>query len=76
MSNLWAKFQDLLPGRPLLVGTVQAHNADGTSTVVLPDGNSVLRVRGQEVPVNGQAFVQDGEIKGAAPSLTVVQIDI
>ena len=76
MSQLWKKFLDLLPGNPLLVGTVQSHNADGTSTVVLPDGATSLRVRGQSVAVNGVAFIQGGEIVGDAPSLTVIQIDI
>jgi len=74
--NLWAKFVRLLPSSPLLVGTVQSHNSDGTSTIVLPDGNSTLRARGQGVAVNSKAFVKDGVVQGEAPNLPVTQIDI
>ena len=73
--NLYRQLEQLLPHQPLLVGTVTAHNADGTSTVQLPDGR-LLRPRGQSVAVGQQAFVQAGEIRGQAPSLTTVEITI
>lgn len=76
MSELWRRFRDLLPNDPLLVGTVQAHHADGTSTVVLPDGTTTLRVRGQGVAIGAQAFIKGGAIQGQAPSLPVVTIEI
>lgn len=75
MKNLARQFADLLPKQPLLVGTVTAHNADGTSTVTLPAGGT-LRVQGQSVAVNSSAFVQGGRIQGEAPSLTLYEIAI
>lgn len=74
-TNPWKKLEGLLPDDPLLVGDVTAQNADGTSTVQLPD-NRVIRVRGQSVAVGLKAFVQGGEIRGQAPSLPVVAITV
>lgn len=73
--NLWKKFRDLLPSDPLQVGKVIAHNDDGTSTVELP-GPTQIRVRGQDVDVDGYAFVQGGQIQGAAPALPTYTIAI
>lgn len=70
--NVFNKFLALLPGRPLLVGEVIAHNADGTSAIELP-GNIVIWVDGQTVAVGLKAFVQDGRVQGQAPDLPVLQ---
>lgn len=75
MANIWQSFRELLPRRPLLVGTVVSHNADGTSTLSTPEGGSV-RVQGQDVAINDQAFYQDGRIVGEAPSLAVTVVDV
>lgn len=73
--NLWRQFEGLLPRDPLQVAQVVAHNADGTSTVQFQNG-SQLRVRGQSVPVNGFAFIRDGEVRGAAPAVVPVVLDV
>jgi hypothetical protein len=73
--NLFREFIGLLPKDPLLIGTVTAHNADGTSTIELPDG-SLINARGQSVAVDSQAFVQFGQIQGDAPGLSVEVIEI
>jgi hypothetical protein len=73
--NLFRQFRKLLPADPLLVGTVTAHNADGTSDVQLP-GNQTIRVRGQGVAVGVRAFVQGGEIRGAAPALPLSTVEV
>lgn len=75
MSNLFTQFKRLLPNDPLLVGTVTAHNSDGTSDVQLP-GNQTIRVRGQGVAVGLKAFVQRGQVQGAAPNLTASTITV
>lgn len=75
MSNLWKRLQGLTQEDPLLVGTVQAHNPDGTSTLILLDGG-VLRAAGQSVAVNGKAFVRAGRIEGEAPDLPQVDIEV
>ena len=64
--NVFRQFIDLLPARPLLVGTVTATDGD-VSTVELP-GGGVLRARGQ-ASVGTKVFVQDGVIQGPAPDL-------
>lgn len=73
MSNIWKQLAALLPGDPLLVGQVIAHNADGTSSVTLP-GNQTIRVLGQGVPVGTRAFVQTGRLQGEAPALSYVEL--
>jgi hypothetical protein len=74
-ANPWKRLESLLPQDPLLVGKVILHNADGTSTVSLPDGREI-RVRGQEVTIGQNAFIQSGEISGQAPNLPVVEITV
>lgn len=73
MPNPYKRFLDLLPPRPLLVGTVQAI-ADGVATIGLP-GGATLRARGNAA-VADVVFVRDGVIEGPAPSLTLVTIDV
>ena len=73
MLNPYKQFIDLLPPRPLLVGTVTAI-ADGVATVQLP-GGATIRARGQAA-VADRVFVRDGAIEGPAPILAVVPIDI
>lgn len=73
MSNLYRQFLDLLPPRPLQVGTVTAVAGD-LATITLP-GGGVLQARGSAT-VGQQVFVRDGVIEGAAPALTVVTIEI
>ncbi len=51
------------------------HNSDGTSLVQLP-GGGIIRARGQGVAVGGKAFVQGGEIRGDAPDLTDVTVEV
>lgn len=74
MPNVWKQFAQLLPGAPLLLGTVLADHADGTVTVQLLDGG-LLRVTGSSV-VGDRVFVRDGEVIGPAPTLPGVDIEI
>lgn len=73
MSNLYRQFLDLLPARPLQVGTVTA--TDGSTCTVQLPGGGVLQARGAAT-VGQQVFVRDGVIEGDAPALTVVTIEI
>ena len=47
--NLYKQFQDLIPKATQIIGTVQAEHADGTSTCLTLDSQSI-RVRG----INGR----------------------
>lgn len=67
-TNLWRQFEGLLPSRTKLIGTVSAHNGDGTSTIDLPEGGS-LRAIGIDVPIGDKAYVQEGRVIGPAPNL-------
>jgi len=75
MSAIWRQFQALLPKRALTIATVTAHNGDGTSTVQYPGGAEV-RVRGQSVAIGDNAFILDGEIRGTAPAVTPIVLDV
>jgi hypothetical protein len=74
--NVWAQFKRLLPQTTLQVGEVIEHHADGiTSTVELP-GGGLIRVRGQDVAVGLNVFVQDGQMLSEAPALTAYDVPV
>jgi hypothetical protein len=73
MRNVYRTFLDLLPGRPLQVGTVLAMSGE-VATVELP-GGGILQARGQAT-VSQRVFVRDGVIEGAAPNLPVEVIEV
>lgn len=73
MSNLFKAFLDLLPDRPLLVGTVLSV-ANSIARVELP-GGGMVQARGQAT-AGQRVFVRDGQIEGLAPGLPVEIIEI
>lgn len=74
-TNLWKSFEGLLPTDPLLIVRVVAHNVDGTSTVEFPNGTR-MRARGQGVAVSQTAFLRGGELRGPAPDITPVELEV
>ena len=66
MSNPYKRLMRLLPGRPLLVGTVTAY-ADGVATLSIVGGGEAL-ARG-EATIGDKVFFRDGAIEGPAPDL-------
>ena len=72
--NLFKQFLDLIPPRPLEVGTVQSIIASGIATIELP-GGGVLQARG-EAMVGQRVFVRDGVIEGPAPELEHIEGEI
>ncbi|WP_297533521.1 hypothetical protein [Thalassolituus sp.] len=75
MANPWARFGALVSPGAKAVVTVAAVNADGTSVVTLRSGGT-LQVRGDSVAVGQKAIIQRGEIKGKAPDLPAVTIEV
>lgn len=72
-ANTFAALMRLLPGSPLLYGTVAS--TDGTSSVIdLPQGGQVVvlgtRAAGQAV------FCQSGVIVADAPTLELVIVEV
>lgn len=75
-TNLFRALRELLPEAPLQVATVITVNVStGDSTVTWP-GGSQQRVRGVSVAVDQQAFIRNGVIEGAAPTLTFEVIEV
>lgn len=75
--DLWRDFSGLIPQRPRLLGTVTAHNADGTSSLTTADGNSLRawgQLEGLTPPYN--AFVRDGKLEAPAPNLPLLQLTV
>lgn len=73
MRNVLAQLRRLFPEAPLLAGQVTAA-AGGAVTVQLPDGSKVS-ARGAAT-VGQTVFVRDGVVEGAAPALSVVEIEV
>lgn len=73
MSNPFRALINLLPARPLMVGTVVAIS-NGVATIGLPGGGS-MQARGA-ASVGQRVFFRDGAIEGVAPDLTIEEIDV
>ncbi len=73
MSNLFKRFQRLIPNPPLRVGDVIAYD-DGVATIVEPGGGQV-QARG-EAAIGDRVFFRDKVIEGPAPSLPIEIIEV
>ena len=73
--SLWQEFGDAVGRDPLLVARIIEVHPDATSTVQFPNG-SLLRVRGTAVPAEGHAFIRGGEIRGPAPNVDPVELEV
>lgn len=71
--NPFKRLLNLLPQRPLQVGTVLSVGG-GVCRVQLPGGGEVI-ARGDQA-IGTKVFVRDGAIEGVAPSLAVVEIEV
>lgn len=72
-ANTFAALMRLLPGSPLLYGTVAS--TDGTSSVVdLPQGGQVV-VLGTR-PAGQAVYYQSGVIVADAPTLELVIVEV
>lgn len=67
--------KELLPSSVEVTGTVDTHNADGTSTVSLTSGGSVVAL-GQSVAVAGVALVRDNEVVAEAQVLPAFTLEV
>lgn len=75
MSNIFRQLLKLLPQSPLMVATVQSVDVSNGTSVVAFDGGGTAVVRGASI-VGGKCFIKDGEIRGAAPDLPMVEIEV
>jgi len=74
-TNIWQQFKALIPEGVRVVATITVNNGNGTSQAELRSG-SVITVKGESVGVGGKVFIQDGEIKGAAPDLAQYEVEV
>lgn len=75
--DLWRNFTGLLPGQRRLLATVVAHNADGTSSLMTADGNTLRAwgsIEGATPPYN--VFVREGKVEAQAPNLPLLQLTV
>ncbi|WP_252177183.1 hypothetical protein [Endozoicomonas sp. 4G] len=74
-TNIWQQFKSLIPEGSKVIATITALNGNGTSQAQLRDG-SVVTVKGEFVGVGQKAFIQGGEVKGAAPDLVEYEVEV
>lgn len=72
MSNLFKRFQDLIPTYPLRVGDVIAYS-NGVARI--QEMNGVATARG-DATVGDRVFFRNGAIEGPAPDLTIEIIEV
>lgn len=76
-TNLYLRLRALLPQPPLLSGTVNAANADGTVDVSLDGGGGIVRARNPlDKPAAARVYVQDGVVIDDAPDLPYHLIEV
>ena len=73
MKNVYTQFIELLPKRPLQVGTVTDYSG-GQARIELP-GGGILYARGN-ASVGSHVFVRDGAIEGDAPNLPTESAEV
>jgi hypothetical protein len=73
--EIWNAFKALLPEDPLQIATVAAVYEDNTSLVTYPAGGTA-RVRGSNMMVGSMVWLRGGQIVGAAPELTVFEVEV
>ncbi|WP_066016097.1 hypothetical protein [Endozoicomonas atrinae] len=74
-TNIWQQFKALIPEGMRVIATITANNGNGTSQAELRDG-SVITIKGESVGVGLKSFVDDGEVKGAAPDLAQYEAEV
>ncbi len=74
-TNIWQQFKSLIPEGSKAVVTITSNNGNGTSQAQLRDG-SIVTVKGESVGLGQKAFVQGGEVKGAAPELAQYEAEV
>mgnify|MGYP003491759293 CR=1 FL=1 len=72
MSNLFKRFQALIPTYPLRVGDVIAYD---NGVAIIQEQSGVATARG-EVTVGDRVFFRNGVIEGTAPDLTIEIIEV
>tara|TARA_R110002072_G_scaffold218284_2_gene376020 strand:- start:249 stop:476 length:228 start_codon:yes stop_codon:yes gene_type:complete len=75
MANPWTRLQNLLPRDVVQIGTSQGSNGDGTTNVALV-GGGVITATGDGFTSGQKVFVQGSIIRGEAPDLTAVEIEV
>lgn len=74
-TNIWQQFKSLIPEDVRVVAKIAAHNGNGTSRAELRSG-TVVTVKGESVEIDKNAFIQGGEVKGAAPELAQYEAEV
>ena len=74
-TNIWQQFKALIPEGMRVIATITANNSNGTSQAELRDG-SVITVKGDSFMPGEKVFIQEGEVKGVAPSLAQYEADL
>lgn len=72
MSNLFKRFQALIPTYPLRVGDVIAYD---NGVAIIQEQSGVATARG-EATVGDRVFFRNGVIEGPAPDLTIEIIEV
>lgn len=77
MSNIWSKFEKLLPKKKQFIGTVNSINiSNKTCVVLLRESLSTITINASNVQVGLAYLIEDGRIIQELPSLSSYDITI
>ena len=74
-TNPWKRFQELLPKTARLIGTVESHNSNGTSTITLRNSGT-MTAKGHSVAVGQKVLVENGKEVREVPDLPVSDVQV
>ena len=73
--NPWKQFKGLLPKASRIIGTVDTHNSNGTSTIILRNGLT-MTAKGQSVSTGKKVLIESGEVVREVPDLPSYDVQV
>ena len=74
-TNPWKQFESLLPKAHCTIGTVTNQNNDGSNTITLRNGSSII-IKGENLDVGRKVLIENGEVIKEVPDLPMFHVQI
>ena len=75
MTNIFTKFQGLIPNDQMDVVEIITDNGDGSMQATTLSGDTVT-IKGPSLAVGKKAFIRNGEVIREAPNHSIVELTV